>query len=81
MEKSALPSPSVDELLTRWDEARQRGSTIAAEELCRDCPEQVEELRRRIEVMQSMERLLDRAHSVGTPSPLATSCSAQTDGV
>src|SRR5215472_14202738 len=36
------------ELLLRWEELRDQGQLISAEELCRDCPELLEEVRRRL---------------------------------
>jgi len=63
MDKISRPSPSVDELLARWDEARQPGQTIGAEELCRNCPEQLEQLKRRIETLQSMEGFLEQGQA------------------
>jgi len=53
-------SPSVDELLARWDEARQQGQKIDADELCLHSPEQIDEVKRRIEALQSMEGFLNQ---------------------
>jgi hypothetical protein len=50
--------PSVSELLLRWQEGRQRGEGISAEELCAGCPELLDEVQRRIEALQSMEATL-----------------------
>lgn len=33
-------------LLSRWHRAREEGTAVSIEELCADCPEQVEELKR-----------------------------------
>jgi serine/threonine protein kinase len=56
----ALPSleQQLDDLLSRWAELRQRGETQSASHLAADSPELVEELRRRIRALQSMEALL-----------------------
>ncbi len=32
----------LDELVIEWDERREHGETVTAEELCHDCPELVE---------------------------------------
>src|SRR5690349_10013830 len=57
------PMPSherLSELLLRWEDLRQRGEEISAEELCRECPEQTEEARRHIEAVRACEALVDR---------------------
>jgi serine/threonine-protein kinase len=46
------------ELLLRWQELRNQGQKVTAEELCADCPELAEELKQQIGVIQSMEGLL-----------------------
>src|SRR5438552_12488222 len=43
----------LGELLLRWQELRNHGQSITPEELCRDCPELVNELRRRIQALQA----------------------------
>src|SRR5262249_25004951 len=43
----------VPELLRRWEERRQRGQDLSAEQLCADCPELVDEVRRRLRVLRS----------------------------
>jgi hypothetical protein len=48
-------------LMLRWQECRQRGQTIAAEELCREHPELLEPLQRNLQAMAAMESLL-RTH-------------------
>jgi serine/threonine protein kinase len=49
---------SVTELVLRWQELRDQGRTIAAEELCADCPELLEDLRRQVQALLSMEYFL-----------------------
>jgi serine/threonine-protein kinase len=48
----------VSELLLRWQELREQGRPVPAEELCAACPELTEDLRRRIQAVQSMEGFL-----------------------
>jgi hypothetical protein len=36
------------DLLLRWEEMREQGRLVSAEELCRDCPELLDEVRRRL---------------------------------
>ena len=43
------------ELLLRWEEILEEGRDVPAEELCRDCPELVEELSRRIHALKALE--------------------------
>jgi hypothetical protein len=49
--------PRIESLLARWDDLKAQGLLPSVEELCRDCPELVAELRRRIWVR-------DNAHFV-----------------
>jgi len=44
----------ISELLLRWDELRDEGRDVSAEELCRDCPEFLPEVRRRIEALRAV---------------------------
>ena len=48
----------IDELMLRWEAARQQGQHPRAEELCAEHPQLVTELRRRIHAIQTMERIL-----------------------
>jgi serine/threonine protein kinase len=50
---------NLDELLLQWDELHQQGKHVVVEELCRDCPELVEDLRRRIQAIKATEWLED----------------------
>jgi serine/threonine protein kinase len=49
----------LEELIERWEDLFRQGQDIPAEELCRDCPELVETLRRRITGLKSMNWLLE----------------------
>jgi eukaryotic-like serine/threonine-protein kinase len=49
----------LGELLLRWDELRRQGHDVSAGELCADCPELADEVRRRIEVVRDLEPVLD----------------------
>src|SRR5690348_4328871 len=50
----------VSDLLLRWEELREEGQTVSAEELCRDCPELADEVRRRIEALEAVYRVPNR---------------------
>lgn len=46
---------SLAELLLRYEELRQAGEAPSAEELCRDCPQLLEEVKRRIAAIQQAD--------------------------
>jgi tetratricopeptide (TPR) repeat protein/serine/threonine protein kinase len=52
---------SVSELLLRWQGLRDQGQIISAEELCAGCPELLDDLRRQIQALLSMEQFLGTA--------------------
>jgi serine/threonine-protein kinase len=55
---------SVSELLLRWEELRQQGRMVSPEELCRNHPDLVDDVRREIQVLEAMYRVpngLDQA--------------------
>jgi eukaryotic-like serine/threonine-protein kinase len=45
------------ELIVRWEEAKAQGLSPAPEELCRDCPDRLDEFRRQIEKLGRVEWL------------------------
>jgi serine/threonine-protein kinase len=52
-------APPVTELLLRWEELRRQGQSLSAEELCRDCPEHLDLVRHRINVLRQVYLTLD----------------------
>jgi serine/threonine protein kinase len=50
-------NPQISDLLLRWEESFEHGRPVSVDELCRDCPELAEELRRRVRILQAMENL------------------------
>jgi eukaryotic-like serine/threonine-protein kinase len=44
----------LDGLVSRWCALRAQGRSLTAEELCADCPELLEDLRRRLQALQSV---------------------------
>jgi tRNA A-37 threonylcarbamoyl transferase component Bud32 len=60
--REALPMPNADErlgeLVLEWEGRQARGEAVTPEELCRDCPDLLPELRRRIEAVHIMNRLV-----------------------
>ncbi|HEY7327878.1 MAG TPA: protein kinase [Gemmataceae bacterium] len=56
------------DLLLRWEELKEQGRPVSPEELCRDCPELLDELRRRLQTLQC----LDPALAATSSSPTGT---------
>jgi serine/threonine-protein kinase len=56
----------VSEILLRWEEAQWRGQALTAEELCRSCPEHLEEVRRRLAALEAAYRALETTPPEGT---------------
>jgi WD40 repeat protein/serine/threonine protein kinase len=48
----------LEDLLSRWERLREQGTPAAPEELCRDRPDLLGELRRRIHALQSVDQQL-----------------------
>jgi len=48
-----MSTKQIDNLLLHWQERRRQGDTTPAEELCRDCPELLPELAKRIAALES----------------------------
>ena len=55
-----------DALVLRWRELKEQGQDVSAEELCADSPELLEDLRREIHALVSMEAFLGAAGASGT---------------
>jgi eukaryotic-like serine/threonine-protein kinase len=49
--------PRISDLLLQWEDLQGAGKAISIDELCRDCPELLGEVRRRIEALQRREGL------------------------
>jgi serine/threonine-protein kinase len=65
---SDTPPPS--DLLYRWEMARRQGQSLAPEELCRDCPERLDDLRRQIELLELLRPVLAADATATPPDPL-----------
>jgi WD40 repeat protein len=48
------------DLVVRWEERHQAGEPVSAEELCANCPELLEPLRRQIEALREVNAVLER---------------------
>src|SRR5947209_266722 len=66
---------AVSDLLLEWEERWEQGRPVSAEELCRDQPELLDELRRQVAVLQKMNPLL-RLAPQGDPKETPASPSA-----
>jgi serine/threonine protein kinase len=63
------------DLIVRWEEARAQGRPLAPEELCRDCPERLEEFRRQVERLGRVD-WLNQPLETGTDSTVGRSDTA-----
>ena len=54
-----MSSDRLGDLLLHWEDLREQGRPTAPEDLCRDCPELLDELRRRIRALQDLHPALD----------------------
>jgi len=52
---------SVNELVVRWQELRDQGRTVSVEDLCADFPELLDDVKRRLQALASMEQFLGAA--------------------
>ena len=59
----------LDELLERWDDARERGEELSVAELCRDDPGLASEVERRIQVLRAWEGLADTSRAIDADTP------------
>jgi serine/threonine-protein kinase len=55
--------PRLAELFDRWEEARERGEPLSPEQLCAECPEMVDELKRQIALLQEVDAKLPTRRS------------------
>ena len=55
----------LQELLARWEQARERGEPVTPEELCRHHPELLEEFSREVRGLERLAQIL--AISEGSP--------------
>jgi tetratricopeptide (TPR) repeat protein len=63
--------PRLSELLLRWEELRDQGRPAAPEDLCRDCPELVEELRRHVRALEGLRPVVQAARTASAEAPTA----------
>src|SRR5262249_57848801 len=71
-----MSSDRVEDLLLRWEELSERGEAVTPAELCRDCPELLDEVRRRVRARRAVDQALGAAG--GSPTVEARASSAGT---
>jgi len=65
----------LEDLVDLWEDSRDRGTPVSPEELCRDCPELLEELKRYLRELEVADRFListagvDRSEPSGNAAP------------
>jgi hypothetical protein len=75
-----VADPRLDQLLLRWEELHEQGTSISAEELCRDTPELIGELSRRIRDLEFMDGLLGPSPEAQADWPTQTGDGTETPG-
>ncbi|MBI3408861.1 MAG: SUMF1/EgtB/PvdO family nonheme iron enzyme [Planctomycetes bacterium] len=63
-------STRVLELLVRWQELHEQGDSITPEELCRECPELAEEVKKRLEGLGQLAAFMGSQITVSQARPL-----------
>jgi serine/threonine protein kinase len=65
----------LEDLVDLWEDSRERGTPVSPEDLCRDCPELLEELKRYLRELEVADRFListagvDRSEPSGGAAP------------
>ena len=63
------PDDQLLDLIIEWEERRAAGQAVAPEELCRDCPELLDEFRRRLQALAGMNAVLQGERSMPSTVP------------
>jgi hypothetical protein len=74
------PDTRVDDLLSRWQEHRARGEEVTAADLCRECPELLPEVERRLQGLRHMQDSATHAIRWGSWSSYLSPSGRQTGG-
>ena len=69
--------PRIEDLLDRWEELSEQGESVTPEELCTEIPELLPVLKKRIEMIESVNALLDVGEAVAKDSDREDSPSTQ----
>ncbi|MCI0458587.1 MAG: protein kinase, partial [Gemmataceae bacterium] len=59
----------LSSLLSLWQQQHEHGHDVSAAELCRDCPELLPEVERRLQALQALERLASPGQSTVSSDP------------
>ena len=68
----------LNDLLDRWEEARENGESISLEEVCRDHPDLLSSMKQKIAALDAFERCVANNKS---PTPFEDSPDAESQGV
>jgi serine/threonine protein kinase len=60
---------SMDDLVSRWHRLRQEGQPVSPEELCADCPDRLEELKRHLRDVAAMQDFLQISQERAAQDP------------
>lgn len=69
---SGRTAEKLEDLLLAWEEVYEQGQILPAEELCGDCPELIEPLQERINVLLKMEQRFGASGTMCQPDGLST---------
>src|SRR5438128_1818192 len=71
---------TIDDLIGQWEDARERGETLTVEELCRNCPEHREAVRKQIAALMAFDSFMDVETVPHVPAATATSLPTTING-
>jgi serine/threonine-protein kinase len=66
----------VAELLLRWEELGEQGQHVSAEELCRECPGLLDEVRAKLRALQAVYRVPNQLDETAVPGAERTAAGA-----
>ena len=59
----------IADVLLTWEEGREQGQPVSAEDLCRDCPELLDAVKERIRLLENAGWLKPAVTSPTAPHP------------
>ena len=74
------PTAVVDQLVEHWEEMREQGRTLLVEELCREQPELIETVRRKLSALATFGSLANDATGAYASPPSATGIPEKING-
>lgn len=67
-----MSAPTLDELMIRWQQAREQGKPLTPEEVCKDCPELLPQFQDRLSALEAAVNALPASTSPTAPIPVTT---------